>query len=324
MTLAAPLSPPLVARHSPGLPLDRLVLGKPVTEVAVLLPRLFSLCRAAQAAAVTTALGRPVAAQAQGADIGREILRDHLLKLCVTWPGHLGLGARAVPPIAPLTDPNSDPHPAPQGLLSRTGAAGSGVAKALFGPAGTAPATPQDFDHFLASDQGCAPVLRGIDQCFAPGEATAHALPAVDDTTIWGSQAIENSTAARHISHPVMAHLAASRGRGPLWRAAARLFDVQMVLAGALPSPRALAPCQATVPATRGVYAVAIETEGDTVTALTRITPTDSLLAPGGVLDLTLASLPADKAGLGPLLLDILDPCAPVRLDPAGKEACDA
>ncbi|WP_276716370.1 hydrogenase expression/formation protein HupK [Pseudooceanicola nitratireducens] len=315
MTLAAPLSPPLVARRSPGLPLDRLVVGKPVTEVAALLPRLFSLCRAAQAAAVTTALGRPVAAQNQGDDIGREILRDHLLKLCVTWPGQLGLGARTVPPIASLTDTNSDTHPAPQGLLSRTGAAGSGVAQALFGPAGTAPATPQDFDHFLASDLGCAPVLRGIDQCFAPGEAVAHALPAVDDKTIWGSQAIENSTAARHISHPVMAHLAATRGHGPLWRAAARLFDVQMVLAGTLPAPRALAPGQAMVPATRGVYAVHIETEGDTVTALTRITPTDSLLAPGGVLDLTLASLPADKAGLGPLLLDILDPCAPIRLE---------
>ncbi|MEC8668233.1 MAG: hypothetical protein VXY45_10370, partial [Pseudomonadota bacterium] len=270
MTLAAPLSPPLVARRSPGLPLDRLVLGKPVTEVAALLPRLFSLCRAAQAAAVTTALGRsaPAQAQIQRADIGREILRDHLLKLCVTWPGHLGLGARAVPPIAPLADPNSDHHPAPQGLLSRTGAAGSGVAKARFGPAGTAPAPPQAFDQFLAAAQGCAPVLRGIDLCFAPGEATAHALPAVDDQTIWGAAAIENSTAARHISHPVMAHLAATRGRGPLWRAAARLFDVQMVLAGALPAPRALAPGQAMVPATRGVYAVAIETEGDTVTAL--------------------------------------------------------
>lgn len=50
------------------------------------------------------------------------------------------------------------------------------------------------------------------------------------------------------------------------------------------------------------------------MTRFERVTPTDSLLARGGVLDRTLASLPADKAGLGPLLLDILDPCSPVRL----------
>ena len=51
------------------------------------------------------------------------------------------------------------------------------------------------------------------------------------------------------------------------------------------------------------------------MTAFSRITPTDHLLAPGGVLAQCLATLPADRAGLAPLMLEILDPCSPVRLE---------
>jgi hypothetical protein len=38
------------------------------------------------------------------------------------------------------------------------------------------------------------------------------------------------------------------------------------------------------------------------------------MLAPGGMLMRSLASLPPSKAGLAPLVLNILDPCVPVTL----------
>lgn len=283
-------APSLRALRGPALPVDRLVAGKRVDEVAALLPRLFALCRAAQAAAVGAALGRPVDA----GGIGQEVLRDHALKLCVTWPNLLGLGPR--PLGAALTDR-------------------AALARAIFGPAGRPPATPHDFAAFLASGLGAGPVLAGIAQVFSPGLAVADGLPTLDGTNIWQAAPVENSTAARHVAHPVMRALEASHGRGALWRAAARLYDIGMVLDGGLPPVIDTAPGTAIVPATRGSYAVRIETEGEIVTRFTRVTPTDSLLAPGGILDRALASLPADRAGLGPLLLDILDPCAPVRLE---------
>lgn len=308
----APLSPALHALRSPALPVARMVVGKPAKEVAVLLPRLFSLCRAAQGAAVNAALGRDVDARG----IGQEVLRDHLLKLCVTWPNLLGLGARAVPVL---------------GGSDATGASGQArdIAAAIFGPAGLPPATPADFTAFMNSDHGAAPVLSRIAQCFAPGEAVTSALPVVTAETIWGAAPVENSTAARHLDHPVLRQIEDRHGRGPLWRAAARLYDIAAVLEGRLPPVLTPAPGEAMVPATRGVYAVRIETEDDIVTGLSRVTPTDSLLAREGILDQSLGRLPAEKAGLGPLLLDILDPCAPVRLvqtdhDARHEETTDA
>lgn len=299
MTPSAPFSPALRALRSPTLPVARMVVGKPAEEVAVLLPRLFSLCRAAQAAAVNAALGRDVDARG----IGQEILRDHLLKLCVTWPNLLGLGARPVPGLGGADS-------------AITAGQAQAIATAIFGPTGQPPATPAEFTAFMNSDDGVAPVLSRIAQCFAPGEGATAALPLATPTTIWGDAPVENATVARHLDHPVLRRIADRHGRGPLWRAAARLYDIAAVLEGRLPPVLTPAPGEAMVPATRGVYAVRIETEGDIVTRLTRVTPTDSLLMQGGILDQSLASLPADKAGLGPLLLDILDPCAPVRLVP--------
>ena len=54
------------------------------------------------------------------------------------------------------------------------------------------------------------------------------------------------------------------------------------------------------------------------VTQFERVTPTDHMLAPDGILDRTLATLPAMKEGLATLILEILDPCTPVRLKEAG------
>ena len=297
MTMAATISPALRAVPGPALPVARLVTGKDVGEVATLIPRLFSLCRAAQAAAVNRALGLPV----DDAGMAREFLRDHLVKLCVTWPRLLGLGHRTVPFAT------GDLTPAAIGAIRAD----------VFGSALVPPATGTDFDAFLASGQGVAAVLGRIDACFAPGVAVANGLPTVEATNIWQDAPTENSTASRHLGHPVMAHIEKTHGRGPLWRATARLYDIDMALTGSLPPISTLQSGAAMVPATRGSYAVRIEHKDNIVTAFARMTPTDSLLAQGGILERSLASLPAEGAGLAPLMLDILDPCSPVRLEGA-------
>ncbi|MGI1661496.1 hydrogenase expression/formation protein HupK [Palleronia sp. KMU-117] len=293
----APAAPSaLVAQRAPGVPVDRLVVGRDVDEVAALLPRLFNLCRAAQGAAVEAALGRPVAT----AGIAQEILRDHLVKFHVTWPAFFGL-----PPAA---------------LPADWATGGEALRRAVFGAPGRAPVTAAEVFDFLASEDGVAPVLRRIDGCFAPGEAAAPGIAPVTPETMWDVGPVDNSVAARTADHPAMRAIEAARGRGPLWRAAARLFDIERVIAGGVAAIVAPRRGEAVVPAARGAYAVRIALDGRAVTAFARVTPTDHLLTPGGVLDRALSTLPALKAGLGPLLLDILDPCSPVRL----REGTDA
>ena len=279
---------------APALPVSRLVVGRNVDEVVALLPRLFNLCRAAQGAAVEAALGRP--ADTEG--ITTEILRDHLLKFHVTWPAFFGR------PPCPLPDDWSVCGPA--------------LCLAAFGPTGKAPVTAADFFDFLAGDHGYAPVLRLIDGSFAAGEAVAD-LPAVTGATIWSPGAADNSVASRMADHPAMQGLADARGKGPLWRAAARLYDIAAIVDGDLPDVAVPTRGEAIVPAARGTYAVRIEASGDVVTRFERVTPTDHLLADGGVLDRALSTLPATKGGLGNLLLDVLDPCSPVRLREVGR-----
>lgn len=285
-------TPRLEAVREPDLPVERLLLGKTVEEAAALLPRLFNLCREAQSACTRLAFGLP-ADPAQGT-VSREILRDHLLKIHVTWPGHYGF-----PP---------DPLPADWA------AGGASLAQALFGAPRGMPATPADFLDFLKGGTPLARILARIDASFARGEADTGWLPSLTSKTAFLREAAENSVAGRHAFHPVMRWIAETRGHGPLWRATARGYDIAACLADRLPVPRTPAPGSAIVAATRGSYAVTARVAEGRVTAFARVTPTDHLLAQGGILERTLAALPADRAGHAPLILDILDPCTPVRL----------
>ncbi|MDF0600223.1 hydrogenase expression/formation protein HupK [Psychromarinibacter sp. C21-152] len=294
MRPAGRISPPLVAEAAPGLPVARHVAGRSPDEVLALLPRLFNLCRAAQGAGIAAALGRPVDA----GGIAAECLRDHLMKFHVTWPRFFG---RA-------------PVPLPEGWAE----GGRGLLTALFGT-DRAPRTAEDFAAFRGSGRALADPLRRIRDSFAPHEAVAEGLAPVTFATLWDGAPVENSVAGRHARHPVMDHVARTYGRGPLWRATARLYDIEAAALGQLPVIAA-EDGRAMVPAARGAYGVHITVAEGVVTELARVTPTDALLAEGGILDRTLAALPADKAGLGPLLLDILDPCSPVRL----REMADA
>ncbi|WP_210528152.1 hydrogenase expression/formation protein HupK [Rubellimicrobium arenae] len=282
----------LVAVRAPGLPVEALLLGKPAEEAAALLPRLFNLCRAAQGLAGRVALGLPAPEGAAG-DLRREIARDHLMKLHLAWPAYF---ARAAMPLPP------------------DWVSGSRAAReALFGPPGRMPATLADLGAFLASGHGIAPTLSAISGCFRPGEAVTPALPLVEPATAHEVRAVENSVAARQAAHPLMRVVEAGWGRSPFWRALGRALDLEACLNDALPGVEA-GPGRVAVPAARGLYVVTARVSQGRVAAFARVTPTDHLLAPGGVLDLALATLDPTRAALAPLVLDILDPCSPVRL----------
>ncbi|EPX76319.1 Hydrogenase maturation factor HoxV/HupK [Salipiger mucosus DSM 16094] len=283
-----PLAARLVAEAPPALPVEPLLVGRTADEALAILPRLFNLCRAAQAGAVAAALGRPVDAPGMAG----EILRDHLVKLHVSWPARLGMPATALP--------------------ADWRAGGAPLLEAVFG-AGRAPETPEAFEALLNGGSLAGAVMRRLRDAFEPFEAVAEGLPAPAQAALRPGAAVENSVAARQARRPAMRDIEARYGRGPLWRAAARLFDIEDAALGRLP-PVERAEGRALVPAARGAYAVRITLCEGRVAWFERVTPTDALMAPEGILARALDSLPAIKGGQATLLLEILDPCAPVRL----------
>ncbi|SMX30676.1 hydrogenase expression/formation protein HupK [Actibacterium lipolyticum] len=275
-----------------ALPIGDALIGEPVEKAIEVLPLVFNLCQSAQSMAVHMAFGRPFDLRLLS-DLRIEILRDHLMRLYITWPSFFGGTARALP----------------QGWAE----GGNDLAHAVFG-ADTPPETSHDFAAFLRGDTPAASALRHIRSAFAPHEAATNILPPVTDDTAFRKDACENSVAARHREHPVMQAIEDTLGRGPLWRATARLYDIAACIGGSLPPAVRPSQGRAIVTAARGAYAVSAATSGGNVTAFRRITPTDHLLAPHGILAQSLSSLRPENHGLAPLMLDILDPCSPVEL----------
>ncbi|MDZ4137174.1 MAG: HupK protein [Paracoccaceae bacterium] len=266
-------------RAAPDLPVEALLLGKPAEQAASLLPRLFNLCAAAQSMGARLALGLPVADDNR---LGLEILRDHLLKLCVIWPTLLGMKPLALP---------HDPM----------------ALDALHLPAGGV-----DYFAWTRSQSGLAPVLAAIAHSFAPGEAVAD-LPLMRPETALDRCAQDNSVAARNAAHPAMQAIAARFGHGPFWRASALIFDIA-TLRHTTPQARICADGTVVVPAARGAYALRARSAAGVVSGFARRTPTDHLCAANGVLQRSLDSLPPAKPHLLPLLIDILAPCVAVQL----------
>lgn len=283
----------LRAEQVAPLPVARLITGKGVSEAADLLPRLFNLCRTAQSAAARLAFGLPLLPE-HAEEMRREVLREHLIRFCLKFPAHFGACAT----------------PFPDGWQN----GGDAVAHALFGPRGVLPESKPEFDAFLERGEGVGGILAKIRDCFAPGEAASGVLHRVTPANALTARALENSVAARQAERPALRAIEATFGRGPLWRASARAYDAQACLTGDLPAMISPRPGLAIVPAARGTYAIEAEVRGGIVTAFHRVTPTDHLLAKGGILDQVLASLPSRKSGMASLVLDILDPCMPVRL----------
>lgn len=286
-----------------------LLQDRSLARLRALLPVLFGLCRHVQETALALALSE---APPDPLALRRELIRDHLARLCLHLPAALGLPGRALPPG--------------WAAAGRDDGEGRALVAALYGPAGQ-PA-PADLPHWLASDQGLAPILGAIARAFAPGEAAAD-LPALDPQRPFAPGACDNSLLARQRAHPLVAAALASHGPGPLARALARLADLaDLALGQAAPAQR-LADGSAWVPCSRGICLLSLQLSppglghgpdligADTqVIALQRRSPTDDILAPGGLMAASLAALPADRAGLAPLVLAVLDPCLALDLQP--------
>ncbi len=291
-----PAYPRLQARAAPGLPVARMVNGKPAEDAAALLPRLFNLCRSAQSLAARAAFGLPPEPEWQD-NLRAEIVRDHIVKLCLKWPAALNI------PGVPL----------PEGW--QTGSEEARVA--LFGADARMPPDVEALSDFIQANTGFARLLTAISQLFAPGVACRGPLPLAGLESLFNGEAQENSVAARHAQHPVMQHVELVWGRGPLWSALAVGYDLEAVWCGTLPAVRLHRAC-AIVPAARGYYGIRASVEDGQITAFSRITPTDHLLAAGGALEQSLASLwVRNGAALASVLLSILDPCFPIKLEPA-------
>lgn len=276
-----------VPQPTGALPLSGLLVGRPVAEVAELLPRLFNLCRIAQGTAARMALGLPETAPQDA--LTQEILRDHLLRLFHSLPALLGLPVQVIP-----TDD---------------------IALALFGPTRRLPLGLGELGDWIDAGLGTAPLIGAIKAAFAEGEAASDDLPLAQAEIMLSGAVLENSAAARQAGHPLMRSVAAHRGRGPLWRVLGMLADAEAALKGTLPAPL-LVDGAAVVPAARGLYALDITQVDGRVTALTRITPTDQQCAPHGALETALARLPTAKTALAPLVVALHDPCIPVDFVP--------
>lgn len=291
----APLLPNcLKAVVSPTLPIEQMVMGMDVNEAVALVPRVFNLCRSAQTIALKASLGLPVPAPSSHV-LAQEILRDHVVKIALKWPQHLGVQPIALPP-------DWQRYP-------------SRLRQCLFGASGTMPKADEGFRRFLTEKTGVGAVLGAIQEAFSSEEATTSAMQITTPETIMQSGGQENSVAARQAHLPLMQSVEAEFGRGPLWRALAVALDIESCLDGILP-PLATAPCGAiVVPAARGLYAVKAEQVEGKLCKLHRVTPTDHLLADDGVMAQSLSSLSCGAADpKAKLLVDILDPCIPVTL----------
>lgn len=283
-------------KPAPNYPIGSMILGKSRQEVAELLPRVFNLCRTSQSIAVNTALDLPV--KNNIAELNKEILLNHVMRLCVIMPRHFGLPQIRLP---------KDWH---SGNLN--------LRKALFGPLGNLPVSLDDFKNFLESGVGIAGLLNKVAVFFAPGEGISRALPFVSVKTATNPYSIvDNSCAQRVKRHPVVASMATNIGqyRSLFWRLVAISYDLEASLNNAPLKVIVSRRGCVHVPATRGLYTVSAQHDGEKVTHFTRVTPTDHLCVKGGVLEQVLATILPERASILPIIMDILDPCTPLCIE---------
>ena len=264
------------------------MMGRPVDEATALVPIVVPLCALAQDIAIRLALGAKIPIDVK-ARLTRDAILDHLTRLFIYLPHVLELRATALP-----TRWEADPDR---------------LRPQVFGRLGRLPADLGEFKRWLAAGEGVAPVIAAIGARFLPGETATAVIAGVSPCTAFQLLPLENSLAGRHAAHPLMVDIEAKHRRGPLWRAVARLVDLDSCLDGDFARFARPATGRACVHASRGVYAVEAAIHDGRVETFRRITPTDHLRAPGGVWDQIIDNLPAERLTEIALIKAILDPC---------------
>lgn len=289
---------------------SRMLAGRPVAEAARVAGMIVDSCPLAHEAAARAAFGldpEPAALR----PMAQEILREHLFKFFVAWPR--AMGWQPAPPPAAVADP-------------------AVISAAVFGPGG--------------APQGMAALERWMDaRGNAPAQVLRHVWRKWDsrwgraDVPLWrmgdpvegldwreaeaDGHAVDTGVAARMADSNLLRGVEARRGRGILWRLAARLADCDRLLRGLsgaepLEGAVALAPGVGGAASATGLVLVHAEILRDRVVLFEQMTPTDCALHPRGVLNRMLASGPHDATApvvaVAALTLEAVDPRAPCRL----------
>jgi hypothetical protein len=292
-----------VELHSTRPPrLGRLLEGKPVGEVATLVPALFSVCRVGQGVCARAALGVPQ--PAAGLDLLLEVLEHHAWQLDMEWPQVLGL-----PP--------------------RVDALRETLLRLRAGPG------PQLFDHLRAKfdtalDQGSvgAQFLRRaaeLDRSVEWAEPRV-ASPTLDECEAGLSDsadfaarpgAFEVGPLARVKALPEVVELAKRLGWGLELRARARVLDarhaVERLAAQDLPTvevidrgPKVRA---AMVQVARGPLVHRVVREGDRTVGWRSVAPTEWTFHPDGAVQALVGTMALEVQERARLYVALLDPC---------------
>ncbi len=163
--------------------------------------------------------------------------------------------------------------------------------------------TPSGLDSWMRRAGAAGAVLRRL--MAWPEEVGRVHLPLFDASPDWphplcGGMPVENSLAVLWRGHPLLDWIETRRGRGPVWRFVLRLLDYSALADGAGPGLGAVTA--------RGRLLVRAELEEGRVRCFERLTPTDFLVVPDGLLARLVEGLTVDDPRL-PVLVALADPC---------------
>ncbi len=177
--------------------------------------------------------------------------------------------------------------------------------------------TPAGLESWTRRAGAAGAALRRL-MAWPEGIGRVH-LPLLDTAPDWprplcGGAPVENSLAVLWRGHPLLDWIEARRGRGPVWRFVLRLLDHSALAGGADPGSGAVAA--------RGRLLVRAELEGGRVRRFDRLTPTDFLVVPDGLLARLVEGLAADDPRL-PVLVALADPCVSWIIRQEADEAAE-
>lgn len=294
----------------PKAMLSRLMEGRPAAEAARMAGLMGDSCPLAHEAAARAAFGLDVGADCPRA-MAAENLRQHLHCIFNRWPLALGLPAAAAPDAA---------------------ASASVIDHALFGPGG-APDCVDAFEIWLEqADVVPASILRRIwrhwDSRWGRAELRLWRVGDPFVNVDWvedeiDGEPVETGVGARLADCDLLRGVEARRGRGLVWRLAARLIDCSRLLdglagRGPLDSPVELSPGIGAAPSASGVILAYGALSRDRVEAYEQMTPTDAALHPRGALRQMLDHAPVRAnspiAAVAAMTVEAVDPRVSCRI----------
>ncbi len=293
-------------RHTPGLSVAPLLIGRPKQQAAVMVPAILNLCAAAHRQAATAAVGLGLG---DGTASRWETIRDHGLAILRDWPACLG-GAAGHGSL---------------GALAAIGAGGdrddavTALRRQLVGD-------HKDATRFGRNELGrwltegatpTARLLAEIRRRFDPALGrVALPAPVLADLTASIPPAREVTCADRVRGEPLLVELEAVEGRSLFVRLLGRLFDLLRCLDGREADLPTSPPGIGVAEASRGRLIHMARLDGDRIAAYRIVTPTDWNLADDGLLLRMLTSLPPDERleSAARLALACVDPCVPTKL----------